>query len=156
VCKSTRPPKLIPSFEPSKDSSTPALCRVFTCAQMVLSVLSFPVASTSQETQFFVLPPSDGELRYPPGYPSLKQPLAESIRVFNNPVKILQWILPLNSRTQRVLFSCACLHTDSNAHLAKYLLTEHSTVLSSVHSLHLLNAHLAELHRMLSDSDSSS
>jgi hypothetical protein len=53
------------------------------------------------------------------------------------------------------LLFCACLHTDSNALLAEYLFTEHPTVLSSVHSLHLLNAHLAELHRILSDSDSS-
>jgi hypothetical protein len=36
-----------------------------------------------------------------------------------------------NYRTQRVLFSCACLHTNSNALLAEYLLPEHSTVLSS-------------------------
>jgi hypothetical protein len=40
-------------------------------------------------------------------------PLVEPIRVFNNPVKIPQWILPLNSRTQRVLSSYACLHTVS-------------------------------------------
>jgi hypothetical protein len=35
-------------------------------------------------------------------------------------VKILQWILPSVHRTQRVLFSCACLHTNSNAHLAEF------------------------------------
>jgi hypothetical protein len=55
----------------------------------------------------------------------LKQPLVESIRVFNNPVKILQWILPLNSRTQRVLFSSLCPSTQYlNALLAEYLPTE--------------------------------
>jgi hypothetical protein len=86
-----------------------------------------------------------------------------------------------NHRTQRVLFSCACMHTESNALLVEYLLTEHSLVLhSSVHllalaqcppsralrivsdfgsslnsqqissqctTMHMLNAHLAELHR---------
>jgi hypothetical protein len=88
----------------------------------------------------------------------------------------------LTSRTQRVLFSCACLHTNSmptwqsfpfqrmfscyvffpcapmhslNAHLAE--LSESSMILSllnsqqsssSVHSLHLLNAHLEELYRI--------
>jgi hypothetical protein len=65
--------------------------------------------------------------------------------VFNNPVNILQWILPLNSRTQRVLFSLCLSAQCLNAHLAEYLLTEHPTVLSSVSSFHLLNAHLAEL-----------
>jgi hypothetical protein len=65
--------------------------------------------------------------------------------VFNNPVKIPQWILPSNYRTQRVLFSLCLSAQCLNAHLAEYLLTERPTVLSSVHSLHLLNAHLAEL-----------
>ena len=40
-------------------------------------------------------------------------PLVEPIRVFNNPVKINQWILPLNSRNQRVLSSYVYIHTIS-------------------------------------------
>jgi hypothetical protein len=59
------------------------------------------------------LSPSDGEFRCPPGYPSPKQPISEPIRVFSNPVKIPQWTLPSEYRTQRVIFSCACLHTYS-------------------------------------------
>jgi hypothetical protein len=35
----------------------------------------------------------------------LKQLPAECCRVFNNPVKIPQWILPSKYRTQRVLFT---------------------------------------------------
>jgi len=46
------------------------------------------------------------------------------------------------------------LHTSSNAHLVEYLLLDRPTVLSSMHSLHLLNPHLAELFRILSDSSS--
>jgi hypothetical protein len=66
--------------------------------------------------------------------------------VFNNPVKIPQWILPPTSRTQRVLFSSLCLSAHLlDAPLAEYLLTEHPTVLSSCARMHLLNAHLAEL-----------
>jgi hypothetical protein len=48
-------------------------------------------------------------------------------------------------------FSSLCLSTHLlNAHLAEYLLTEHPTYLSpSVHSMHLLNALLAELSKSL-------
>jgi hypothetical protein len=52
----------------------------------VLFALSFLVASISKEKLFFFLSPSDGEFRYPPSYPSLKQPLVETSRVFKNPV----------------------------------------------------------------------
>jgi hypothetical protein len=55
----------------------------------VLSTLSFPIASTSKENLFFFLSPSDGEFRYPPGYPSLKKSLAENFGVFNNPMYML-------------------------------------------------------------------
>jgi hypothetical protein len=57
--------------------------------------------------------PSDGEIDAFLAVLLLKQPLAESFWVFSNPVKILQWILPSNYRTQRVLFllACAYLHT---------------------------------------------
>jgi hypothetical protein len=101
--------------------------------------------------------------------------------VFNNPVKILLLGLFFKFRTQRVLFSCAYLHTYSMPtwqsiflqniqqfcpllctlmHLLNALLAELSESLvilvlllnsqqssSSVHSLHWLNAHLAELYR---------
>jgi hypothetical protein len=68
--------------------------------------------------------------------------------VFNNPLKIPQCILPLITKLKE--FSSllyACLHINSSALLAEYLLTKRSTVLSPspVHPLHLLNAHLAEL-----------
>jgi hypothetical protein len=79
----------------------------------VLPVLSFPVALTSKETQFFSLSPSDGEFICPPGTPSLKQPLAEPNRVFNNPVKILQWILPSITELKEFPSPCACLHNGS-------------------------------------------
>jgi hypothetical protein len=59
-----------------------------------------------------------------------------------------------NSQNSKSYFLfCVCLHTDSNAHLAEFLFPELPTILSpSVHSLHLLNAHLAEFYRILSDS----
>ena len=84
----------------------------------------------------------------------LKQPLAEPIKVFNNPVKIPQWILLLTSRTQRVLFFL-CLPAHSlNAHLAKFPFhrTFNNSVIFSCAPMHLLDALLAELHRILSDS----
>jgi hypothetical protein len=65
--------------------------------------------------------------------------------VFNNPVKIPQWILPSNTELKEfsspLCLSAHCL----NAHLAEYLFTERPTVLSSCAPMHLLNAHLAEL-----------
>jgi hypothetical protein len=65
-----------------------------------------------QGNSSFFLSPSDGEFGFPPGYPSLKQPLAESFRVFNNPAKIPQWIL-LQITKLKEFSSCACLHTVS-------------------------------------------
>jgi hypothetical protein len=71
------------------------------------------------------------------------------LRVFNNPAKILQWILPSTTELKRVLFLCLSAHL-LNAHLVEYLLTEHPTVLfSPVHPVHLLNALLAELSESL-------
>jgi hypothetical protein len=115
----------------------------------VLSTLSFPVASTSKENLSFFLSPSDGEFDALLAILLLKQPLAESFRVFNNPVKIPQWILPSNSELKE-FSSPVPICTLLNAHLAEYLLTEHPTVLSSsVHLMHLLNALLAELSESL-------
>jgi hypothetical protein len=57
---------------------------------------------------------------------------------------------------KRVLFFCAYLHTDSNAHLAECLFSELPAVLSSCALMLLLNAHLAEPSRILSDSASPS
>jgi hypothetical protein len=93
----------------------------------VLSLLSFPVASTSKENTSFFLSPSNGELRCPPHYPSLKQPLAETSRVFSNPAKIPQWILPPNTELNRVLFLCLSAHC-LNALLAELYRT-HSRIL---------------------------
>jgi hypothetical protein len=76
----------------------------------------------------------------------LKQPLAESFWVFNNPVKILQWILPSSSELKE-FSSLLCLSAHFlDALLAEYLL--HRTFNSSVPfcaPMHLLNALLAEL-----------
>jgi hypothetical protein len=71
--------------------------------------------------------------------------LLSTIKVFNIPVKIPQWNLPSEHRTQRVLFP-QCLPAQClNAHLAEYLLTEHPIVLFSFCSLiRLLNALLVE------------
>jgi hypothetical protein len=48
-------------------------------------------------------------------------------------------------RTQRVLFSSVPVCTLLNAHLAEYLLQNFQQFCPPVHSMHLLNAHLAEL-----------
>jgi hypothetical protein len=54
----------------------------------------------------------------------LKQPIAEFFRVFNNPAKILQWILLLISKLKE--FSpCVYLHTESMPSLC--LLSELTT-----------------------------
>jgi hypothetical protein len=50
-----------------------------------------------------------------------------------------------NSKSSLLLLCLSAQYL--NAHQAEYLFTERSTVLSSVHSLLLLNAHLAEFHR---------
>jgi hypothetical protein len=79
----------------------------------------------------------------------LKQPLVESFRVFNNPTKIPQWIL-LQIPELKEFFSLVPTCTLLNPHLVECLFTELSVeFLSSVHSLHLLNAHLEELSKSL-------
>jgi hypothetical protein len=57
-----------------------------------------------QGNSSFFLSPSNGELGCPPSYPSLKQPLNDTFRVFNNPVKVLLLGFSFKFRTQRVLF----------------------------------------------------
>jgi hypothetical protein len=69
----------------------------------------------------------------PPGYPLLKKPLAECCRVFNNPVKIPQWILLQIIELKEFSSSCVCLHTYS------------MPTWKSILSFHLLKAHLEEL-----------
>jgi hypothetical protein len=85
-------------------------------------------------------------LGYPPDYPLLKKPLAESFKVFNNPLKIPKWNLPSNSRTrQSSLLLCPNLHTVSMPPgNMSYHRTSNSFVLFCT-PIHLLNAHLAEL-----------
>jgi hypothetical protein len=65
-----------------------------------------------QGNSSFFFSPSDGEFGCYHGYPSLKKPLADSFRVFNNPVKIPQWIL-LQITELKEFSSCAHLHTVS-------------------------------------------
>jgi hypothetical protein len=60
----------------------------------------------------FFFSPSDGEFGCYHGYPSLKKPLADSFRVFKNPMKIPQWIL-LQITELKEFSSCAHLHTVS-------------------------------------------
>jgi hypothetical protein len=82
----------------------------------------------------------------------LQQPLAEPSGCLVTHAKILQWILPPALRTQRVLF-LLCLPTQSQCPPGRVSsLTELSAILSSYAPIHWLNAHLAELHRILSDS----
>jgi hypothetical protein len=66
--------------------------------------------------------------------------------VFNNPVKIPQWILPQIQNSKSSLLFSVPVCTILNAHLAEYLLSELPAVLSSFCApMHPLNAHLAEL-----------
>jgi hypothetical protein len=83
--------------------------------------------------------------------PLLKQPFAESFRVFNNPTKILLLGLFYQFQNSRSSFLLLCLSAHLlNAHLAEYLLTKHLTVMSPfVCLMHLLNALLAELSESL-------
>jgi hypothetical protein len=78
--------------------------------------------------------------------------------VFSNPVKILQWILPLIYRTQRVLFFHvpACKITRRLPGGVSSPSTKHSAVLFSCALMHSLDAHLAELSQNPHDSASSS
>jgi hypothetical protein len=136
------------SFESSRDSLTSAPLQSLH-AHKVLSLLSFSNTQISKEINpsSFLLQMENLDALL--AILLLKQPLAESFRVFNNPVKIPQWILPQNTELKE-FFSPVPICTLLNAHLAEYLLTEHPTVLSSsVHSLHLLNALLAELSESL-------
>jgi hypothetical protein len=87
------------------------LCRVFTST---LSVVSLELLNTLTPTGFYLSSLLLQMENVMPSWLSIfSSPLAEPIRVFNNPVNITQWILPLNSRTQRVLSSYAYLHTVS-------------------------------------------
>jgi hypothetical protein len=99
-------------------------------APKVLSLLSF---STLRPLRDFVFLPFSLRWRNMDALLAillLKQPLAESFRVFSNPVKIPQWILPSNTELKE-FSSLLCLSAHClNAHLAEYLLTERSTVLS--------------------------
>jgi hypothetical protein len=104
-----------------------------------------------RKLSYFLLSPSDGEIWMPSWLSSLKQPLVELAGCSVTLRRSLSGFLLHNTELKEFSSSCACLHTSSNAHLAEYLLPEHPTVMSSVHSLHLLNAHLAELFRILSD-----
>jgi hypothetical protein len=60
----------------------------------------------------------------------LKQPLAESFRVFNNPAKILLVDSSSISELKEFLLLCAYLHTVLNALLAEY--QESSMILASI------------------------
>jgi hypothetical protein len=84
----------------------------------------------------------------------LKQPLAESFRVFNNPVKILQWIL-LQIRTQRVLSLCLSAHYSMPSSRENSLLLLSELTQSSQCTLHWLNdlAELQESSVILSSSE---
>jgi hypothetical protein len=110
-----------------------------------MSLLSFSTLRPLRD--FIFLPsPTDGEYNALLAILLLKQPLAESFWVFNNPVKIPSVDTSSSSRTQRVLFLfCACLHTDSMPSWQSFSSTERSTVLSPCAPMHLLNALLAEL-----------
>ena len=66
-----------------------------------------------------------------PGSLLLRQPLAESLWVFNHPVEIPQWTLPSQHKTQRVPFSLCRLHTFSTPFWRSIFSSEHSKVLSS-------------------------
>jgi hypothetical protein len=80
-------------FKSSKDSSTPAPLQG-PYAHTVLSLLRFSHAHTPNDILPFFLSPADGEIWDALlAILLLKKLLAEPLRVFNNPVKILQWIL---------------------------------------------------------------
>jgi hypothetical protein len=51
----------------------------------------------------------------------LKQPIAKSFKVLNNPAKILQWTLLLFSRTQRVIFLSMPIYTPSQCPLGRVI-----------------------------------
>jgi hypothetical protein len=118
------------SFESSRDSD---VCTPTESSHAHKGVIS-PKLSCSFDLQgnsSFFLSPSNGELGYPPGYPSLKQPLVETFRVFNNPVKVL--LLGLffqNTELNRFLFLCLSAHY-LNALLAELYRT-HSRVLMCI------------------------
>jgi hypothetical protein len=77
----------------------------------------------------------------------LLKPLLEYFWVFNNPVKVPQWTLPSAPELKEFFPSPVPTAHRLDALLAEFLLFQkHSLVVGSpVHSLHLLNAHLAEL-----------
>jgi hypothetical protein len=90
VYKNVVPPELCSRIlEGLYDFCTP--CRVF--MHTVLSVLSFSEIQTSKENNSFFLLPQMEKYDALLALYLLKQPIAESFRVFNNPTKILQWNL---------------------------------------------------------------
>jgi hypothetical protein len=124
---------------------------------LVLSILSLFKHSDPLRDFVFLPSPSDGEcLDALLAILLLKKSLAESIRVFNNPVKILQWILPSAQRTQRVLSSPVpvCTMAQMPTWQSFYPRTDNNFGISCV-PIHLLNAHLEELSESPSDSGSS-
>jgi hypothetical protein len=72
-----------------------------------LALLSFSTTQTPKGFRLSIILLEDGECNGLLALCFLKQPLAEPFRVFNNPVKIPQWILPSTHRTQKssLLFS---------------------------------------------------
>jgi hypothetical protein len=121
-------------------------------AHTMLSLLSF---STLRPLSDFILlsSPIDGECNALLAIPLLRQPLAEPYQGVEQPYED-----PSMDSSFRITelkeFSFLLSAHLLNALLAEYLFIEHPAVLSSVHSLHLLNAHLADLHKILSDSGS--
>jgi hypothetical protein len=149
VRKSTRPPALIPSSKSLKDSWTSApLQSLHTPTMSSLSSFSY-----AQDPKGFC--PSSFSYRWRNmdsllANLCLKQPLAECLWVFSNPTKIPQWILLQITKLKEFSSSCACLHTNSNAHLAEYPLRTSSSYISFFCApMHPLNAHLAELSESL-------
>jgi hypothetical protein len=118
----------------------------------VLSLLSFHEHSDPLGDFVFLLLPQMENQRLLADYPTLQQPLAECFWVFSNPVRIPQWILPLTFRTHRVLFSCVVCTPSRCPPGGVSSPTERSTVLGSCALMHSLNALLAELLRISSDS----
>jgi hypothetical protein len=150
------------------------------------SAISSELSNTRTPKGFcpFSHSPTDGDIDALLALCLLKQPIAESIRVFSDPAKIPQWILLLSLNSKSSFYSLWHL---LNALLAEYqessddscFLRTHNRVLlctpftvsmptwqsftellrasvyymnsqqssSSLHSLHLLNAHLAELYK---------
>jgi hypothetical protein len=63
--------------------------------------------------------------------------------VFNNPVKIPQWILPQLQNSKSYFSSCAYLHTDSMPSWQSFFLSQNVQQFCLLCTYALLNAHLA-------------